>query len=189
MGIKDFFSKIVQQQIPSQKEIETQARDFMSHEYQTFIAEGIPEEETGFDYWYRRMAKYSYNILKIPAPTKIATSLNASLQMTDLDVTPNEVVSLSIFTVFVLMLVASPILFFGTNTVLLIFLVPPMFAYLLFTYPAYVAAVTKIKASDETVKIILYMVIYLRLNPQLEGALRFEKNDMGFASQKICHDK
>jgi hypothetical protein len=48
-----------------------------------------------------------------------------------------------------------------------------MFAYLLYTYPNYLAAVTKIRASDETVKIILYMVIYLRLNPQIEGAMKF----------------
>lgn len=173
MGIKEFFGKIIQQQVPSQKEMESQARDFMSREYQTFIEEGYPEEEKGFDEYYRKAAKYAYKVLKFKAPQKTATSLNASLQMTDLDVTPDEIVSLSLFTIFVLTIAVSPLLLFGQTTVLLIFLVPPMFAYLLFTYPSYNAAVTKIKASDETVKIILYMVIYLRLNPQIEGAVRF----------------
>jgi len=173
MGIKDFFSKIIQPQIPSQQQIEQQARDFMSREYQTFVAEEYPEEDKGFVHWYRKAAKYSYKVLKFHAPQKTAASLNANLQMTDLGVTADEVVSLTIFSVIILTLVSSPILLFGQNTVLLIFLLPPMLAYMFFTYPAYVATVTKIRASDETVKIILYMVIYLRLNPQLEGAMRF----------------
>jgi hypothetical protein len=173
MGIKDFFQKIIREQIPSQQEIEKQAQDFISRDYQTFVAEAHPEEEKGFIEWYRKAAKYSYKILKFHAPKKTADALDTSIAMTELDVTPDEVVSLTIFSIFVLTLAASPILLFGQNTVLIIFLVPPMFAYMLFTYPSYQAAVTKIKASDETVKIILYMVIYLRLNPQIEGSLRF----------------
>lgn len=172
MGIKDFFGKIIQQQVPSQQEIQSQARDFMSREYQSFVQEGYPEQEKGFVEWYRYFARYSYRLLKFKAPQKTAAALNSSLQMTELDVTPDEVLSLAIFTVFVLTLALSPLLIFGTSA-LLLFLVPPMFAYMLFTYPSYLAAVTKIKASDETVKIILYMVIYLRLNPQIEGAIRF----------------
>ena len=173
MGIKDFFSKIIKQQIPPQQEIEKQAREFTSREYQTFVSEGYPEEEKGFLQMYRRSAKYSYKILKLHAPQKTAETLNASIEMTELDVTPDEVMSLTIFTIIAMSIAFLPILLLGSNSVLIIFLVPPMFAYLLFTYPNYLAAVTKIKASDETVKIILYMVIYLRLNPQLEGSLRF----------------
>lgn len=173
MGMKDFLSKLVKQQVPSQHEIEKQARDFMSREYQTFVAEGYPEEEKGFLQFYRKAAKYSYNVLKMHAPQKTAANLNASLQMTELDVTPDDVISLTVFSVIVMTLAFSPILLLGQNAVLLIFLIPPMFAYLLFTYPSYLATVTKIRASDETVKIILYMVIYLRLNPQIEGSLKF----------------
>jgi hypothetical protein len=173
MGIKDFFSKIVQRQVPSQKEIEQQAQDFMSREYQTFVAEASPEEEKGFLQWYRNAAKFSYKILKFHAPQKTASALSSSIEMTELDVTPDEVFSFAIFTIFTLTLAASPILLLGDNMVLIVFLLPPMLAYMLFTYPSYQAAVTKIKASDETVKIILYMVIYLRLNPQIEGAMRF----------------
>ena len=159
--------------MPSQQKIEQQAWDFMSREYQTFVAEASPEEEKGFDYWYRKAAKYSYKVLKFNAPQKTAAALNANITMTELNVTPDDVMSLAIFSIFVLTLAVSPFLLFGENTVLIVFLLPPMFGYMLFTYPSYLAAVTKIKASDETVKIILYMVIYLRLNPQIEGALRF----------------
>jgi len=173
MGIKDFFNKMMQPKIPPQREIEQQARDFSSREYQIFLQEGNPEEEKGFDDYYRKLAKFSYNILKIHAPAKTAAALNSNLSMTDLDVNPDEIISLTIFTVFALSLALSPLLIFGGTPMLIIFLIPPMLAYMLFTYPNYLSAVTKIKASDETVKIILYMVIYLRLNPQLEGSLKF----------------
>lgn len=173
MGIKDFFNKMAKAKVPPQKEIEQQAKDFSSREYQVFLQEGYPEEEKGFDDYYRKLAKFSYNLLKIHAPAKTAAALDSNLSMTDLDVTPDDVISLTIFTVIALSLAVSPLLIFGGNPVLIIFLIPPMLAYMLFTYPNYLSAVTKIKASDETVKIILYMVIYLRLNPQLEGALKF----------------
>jgi len=92
---------------------------------------------------------------------------------TELDVTPSEVLSFTILTIIVgLGIAVSLSLIFPFLTYFLP-LFPFIFAYMFYTYPTYLSAITKIKANDETVKVILYMVIYLRLNPQVEGAMRF----------------
>jgi len=175
MGIKESIIRLFgqQQEQPNVQEIERQARDFMSKEYQTFLKEGYLEEEKGFVEWYKKTALFSQKTLKLKAPQSLAGKINQQLMVTDLDINADSVFSLTIMSIIVGLALTAPLLLIPDTSVLILPLVPLMFSYFLFTYPGYLAAVTKIKASDETVKVILYMIIYLRLNPQMEGALRF----------------
>jgi len=163
-----FFKKI-----PSEEEIERQAKQFLSQDYRTFVHEEHPEEGEGFNRFFISACKFSGKILKIQAPKNISESLGKPLMTTELDVTPSEVLSFTILTIIVgLGIAVSLSLIFPFLTYFLP-LFPFIFAYMFYTYPTYLSAITKIKANDETVKVILYMVIYLRLNPQVEGAMRF----------------
>jgi hypothetical protein len=169
MGILDKFFR----RVPSEEEIEQQARNFVSQDFRTFVQEEHPEEEKGFTGFFIKTCKFSGKTLKMQAPNSVSDRLGKSLLMTDIDVTPSEVLSLTILTIIVGMGIAIPLsLIFPFAGYFLPFF-PFILAYLFYTYPAYLAAITKIKANDETVKVILYMVIYLRLNPQVEGAMRF----------------
>ncbi|MFH0711014.1 MAG: type II secretion system F family protein [Candidatus Aenigmatarchaeota archaeon] len=163
-----FFRKV-----PSKEEIEGQAREFISKDFKTFVQEEHPEEEEGFTGLFIKGCKFSGKILKMKSPKKVSDSMGKHLLMTDLDVTPGEVFSLTILTIIIGMGVAVPISLVFPSFMYILPILPFILAYMFYTYPSYLAAVTKIKANDETVKVILYLVIYLKLNPQIEGAMRF----------------
>jgi len=176
MGIIDIFVKIFglsQKENLDERVIKQHAQEFISREYQTFLQESNPEEEKGFTQWFRNACKFSYKTLKLKAPMNMADKLNQQLLVTELDVTPDQVFSLTLLTAILGLAVTMPFLLIKDTATIFLPILPLVFAYMFFTYPSYLSAVTKIKASDETVKVILYMVIYLRLNPQIEGALRF----------------
>lgn len=159
--------------MPEREEIERQAKDWVSKDYQTFVKDENPEEGEGFSGFYQKACRFAGNTLKIKASPQIKKNLSQSLMMTDLDVTPDEVLSLAIFTAIIGVVISIPLFLFLSTGGLMFAMLPLAFAYLLFTYPNYLADITKIKASDETVKVILYMAIYLGLSPQIEGALQF----------------
>ncbi|MBS3055366.1 MAG: type II secretion system F family protein [Candidatus Aenigmarchaeota archaeon] len=163
-----FFKKI-----PSEEQVESEAKQWISQDYKTFIQEEHPEDEGGFTGFFVSGCKFAGKTLKMQAPQSISNSLSKHLLTTDIDVTPSEVLSFTVFTIIIGLGISIPLsLVFPFLGYFLPFF-PFIFAYLFYTYPAYLSAVTKIKANDETVKVILYMVIYLRLNPQVEGAIRF----------------
>jgi len=172
MGIKDFVGKLFGSK-PNQEEVERQAKDWISREYKTFLQEEKPEEEEGFNGLFIKGCNYAGKKLKFKAPKKTAEKMAEALKLTELPVTPDQVISLTIFTLIVSFAAIIPFIIFMPQASIFMLFMPLLLAYLFYTYPTYYAAVTKIKASDETVKVILYMVIYLRLNPQVEGALEF----------------
>ena len=174
MGIKESIIKIFSQpEQPNQQEIEQQAREFISKEYQTFLQEGYDEDEKGFLQLYKKAAQFSQKTLKLKAPSSMANNINQHLLVTDVDLNADQVFSLTVMSAIVGLAITLPLLLIQDTAVYILPLLPLALAYFLLTYPAYLSAVTKIKASDETVKVILYMIIYLRLNPQVEGAIRF----------------
>ncbi|MBD3155111.1 MAG: hypothetical protein GF368_00460 [Candidatus Aenigmarchaeota archaeon] len=122
---------------------------------------------------FERACNFAREKLNLKASKGMREKLRKSILMIDLDITPDGVFSLTVLTLLVLLVAIIPffILMGGIN--LLLPFLPFIGAYFIYTYPGYLAAVTKIRAADETVKVILYMVIYLRFNPHLEGALSF----------------
>jgi len=122
---------------------------------------------------FERLCNFSERKLKIKAPEGMQKKFKEHIFSTDLNITPNGVFSLTILTFISLFILIIPTFFFPGSLKVFTILIPFIGAYFIYTYPKYNADVTKIKASDETIKIILYMVIYLRFNPQLEGAFSF----------------
>ncbi len=66
--------------------------------------------------------------------------------------------------------------------------VPLMFMYYLVQYPVFQARRKVINSSDELILALLYMVIYMRNSPNLEGAVRFAAlNTTGTVSDDLKH--
>ncbi|MBL7170217.1 MAG: hypothetical protein ISS48_04315 [Candidatus Aenigmarchaeota archaeon] len=128
---------------------------------------------------FEKMCAFAEKTLKLKAPKKAQEKLRESILMIDLDITPNGVYSLTFLLLFGGLFITLPFLFLPFGFKYFLPFIPFIAAYLTYTYPNYLAVVTKIRAADETIKVILYMVIYLRFNPQLENAF-------GFAAQH-CH--
>jgi hypothetical protein len=177
MGI---FDSLFGKKVSDEKEIEKRAKEWVSRDYRTFIKEEHPQEEEGFVKFYTNACKLSEKILKLKASEKMKENLRLALLTTDLNITPDQVLSLTVMTILLPIIITIPILTISTFIAksfsflfILPFVLPLVLAYFFYTYPNYLSIVTKIRANDETVKVILYMVIYLRLNPQIEGAVAF----------------
>ncbi len=124
---------------------------------------------------FEKLCKFSYKFLKTKIPKFIKNILDNPIYMSSLKVNPNEIFSLLISSFSASFLLLLPLLFileFPTN-ILLILGFPAFIAYNILTYPLLYSDMIRIKAGNETVDIILYMVIYLSLSPVFEKAVQF----------------
>ncbi len=156
----------------------TSSRQGYSKEYQEYREEEVREREKTF---YEKLCIKSGSILSISAGETTRDKLTPSLRLLDWDVTPGMVLSAAVFTGFVSFTLW--FLLFGLN-VLLGYLLPNSLMLLLlsipltagvYTYykPIYAAKNKVIRSSGEMILAILYMVVYMRSSPNLEGAVRF----------------
>jgi len=124
---------------------------------------------------FEKLCKFSSRFLKVRAPMFIKNKLDKPIYMSDLKVNSDEVFSFFLFSFFASFLLLSPLLIlleFPTN-ILIILGLPAFLAYNALSYPILYSDIIRIKAGNETVNIILYMVIYLSLNPVFEKAVQF----------------
>jgi len=152
------------------KEDETEAA--LSADYRKFLA--AEEEEKRLGGLFGRACRFSERILNIRAPGSFKGKLDKALLILDMNITADQVFSLSVLALFASLIGIVPaILFLTLEMQLALIAIPFLLFYYIISYPAVMAEITKIRAADESVKVILYMVIYLRLNPNMEGALKF----------------
>ena len=144
----------------------------LSHDYLNFLLEERLRREP--KNWYEKLCKLGER-LSIKPPKSLELSLKKDIAFSTLNVTPEGVLGASVlgmiatflFGVIFSLIVNDPML----STIVL--LLPLGVFYYLYSYPSFVAEVLRVQAGDEAIKIILYMVIYLKLNPSFEGAVNF----------------
>ena len=125
--------------------------------------------------FFEKCCKFSSRFLKVKAPTFLKKKWDDAIYMADLKITSGEIFSLLILSFVFSFFILIPFVFFlefPTN-ILLLFGLPAFVAYNVITYPMLYSDIVRIKAGNETVDIILYMVIYLSLNPVYEKAVEF----------------
>ena len=124
--------------------------------------------------FYEKFCKFS-EILRLKPPKKLEEKLKKQIVFSSLNVSPTGVLSASVLSFIIFSLLVFSFSFFikDLTTILLLFCLPFAISWYIFTYPSFVAQVTRIQAGDESIKIILYMIIYLKLNPTFEGAVNF----------------
>lgn len=132
----------------------------------------IEAEKVKFSF-FEKICKTSYRFLKVRCPSFLKKKLEDHIFLSDLKVTEDEVFSLTItsFVLSFLIFLGISLLDFPSAAIVLIF--PPFIAYNVFSYPIFYSEVIRIRAGNETVSIILYLVTYLSLNPVYEKAIEY----------------
>lgn len=145
-------------------------------EYRTFLEELKQEPKT----LYEKACAFAEKIFPIQPDKKTAAKIDASLKAAYMNATPKGTFSLACLVT--LIIVVLDIIFivlgggmvfggFGFLTVLVIF-------WYLYKYPHTKAKSVGIQMSSDSVLAILYMVIYMRLSPNLEGAIKFASKNL-----------
>lgn len=131
----------------------------------------IEEEKKGFIGLFENACNFAESVIRITPPN--AENLKNALLSSGIRASPEGVFSLTILSILGMFLFLLLTAFLLPTIGIFLMIIPFALGYLIYTYPPYASSVTKIRACDETVKVILYMVIYLRLTPQMEGAFNF----------------
>jgi len=146
-----------------------------SREYKLFSS----GEETPL-IWYERLAKASSKILVAKPSKGSERELAGAINFTGLRVSPSEVMSLAVMSAVVFMIIgiAVAVAFMSKGIelplggiALAMFGLPV--AWYMFKYPVNLLKEMRIKASSQVVLAVLYMVVSMRISPNLERALRF----------------
>ncbi len=150
-----------------------------SREYQRFKEEEQKEEEKSI---YEKLCNISKGILEVEPSEDKKKELQRSIDFAYMQITPEGAYSFAILsgigifitTLFLLILgIAS--LVFG----LMLFLLGGVTIYLLSEYPNSQARLFRVKAADQIMLAVIYMVIYMRSSPNLEGAVKFTAEHLG----------
>ena len=145
--------------------------DITSENYKTFVKE--EEDEGLLKGFFSRYCDFSGNILSFFRNQKV-DSLDEAIEIAGLKISSGSVIAATVLTVLLGFLSMLPFVVIGSMGYTFFTLMTFLFlAYVIYTYPEYSAEVTKIKAQQESVLAMLYMTIYMRVNPVLENALLF----------------
>lgn len=147
-------------------------RKGISREYLEFLLQEQRAREPRT--WYEKFCRFSES-LRIKPPQSIEEKFKLNIVFSSLNATPTGVFSAPILAFLLLTLLVVPMMFLigDISSSIFIILIPVAAFWYLYTYPSFMASVTRVQAGDEAIKIILYMAIYLKLNPNLEGAVNF----------------
>jgi Flp pilus assembly protein TadB len=149
-----------------------------SREYKEYREEEKEEKKMS---WYEKLCNKSSEILNIKAGERTQRKLSPPLRLLKWDITPGMVLSASVmasfslFMVWALSFMANLILgpIIPVSIMLVAGLVSVASGGYVYYKPVYAAKNKVIKSSGEMILSILYMVIYMRSSPNLEGAIRF----------------
>jgi Flp pilus assembly protein TadB len=128
---------------------------------------------------YEKACAIAERILPIKPSASMEMKLRESIRAAYLTVTPRGVLSLAVLVSLMLSVIglSSVLLGFGAFAALILLLAAGAGWYL-YTYPAKEARVVLMRMSADTVLAILYMVVYMRMSPTIEGALRFASENL-----------
>lgn len=139
-----------------------------SRYFQLFV-----EEEKVKLSFFEKMCKLSHKVLKIKSPEFIRKKLENPIYLSGMKANPDEVFSFFITSFLFSFLIFLPISLIDFPSTVIFLFFPFFIAYNVISYPQFYSDVVKIRAGNETVSIILYMVTYLSLIPVYEKAIQF----------------
>jgi hypothetical protein len=167
------------------KQVESFESGDVDKDYVSFKQDSMPELSR-FENWARAFGK----LLKINLSGKDAEKMQKNLNIAHLDISPNEVLSYSLFG-FLSILIIGFLLFmggffiYGNNDffnyvfgaaglfLFLIFLISLFVFYYIYSSPNRLAKMWQLKASSQMVPCILYVVVYMKHTSNLERAIQF----------------
>jgi len=154
-----------------------------SQEYEKFREEELSKTQSK----YEKFAKFAGKIIKTKPSDKLLPKIKESLKVDHLDLTPGEVSSFATFYPILIGIIAILIaviaylydyvmisFFMG-----LIFLIGLLLITPLTKIPIGIADRWRVKAGDQIILCVLYMVIYMRHTSNLENAIKFASDHVG----------
>ncbi|MBI2129507.1 hypothetical protein HYU07_04670 [Candidatus Woesearchaeota archaeon] len=149
----------------------------LSREYKTFKKELMPRQYT----IYEQLCNISEKILKMQPSKKALPSIEESIKIAHLEVTPAGVQSFSLLMPFVVALLGSVFGFVLTGGLFFVmfFVMAGLIMILpLQKIPEYLANSWRMKASNQMVLCTFYIVTYMRHTSNLELAIEFASNHL-----------
>jgi hypothetical protein len=168
--IEDKVRRQLEEAVTSQEEVTS---PFVSGQFKDFQSE--EREERALSSFYEKYCDFSIKYTGFLNPSKnMHKKLAESIRIAGLHCIPKGVLAATFFTLMIALLLTIPLLIIGFKNFAFFLVFVGMFvSYVCFTYPSYSAEITKIRAQQESIMAILYMTIYMRLNPVLENAIYF----------------
>ncbi len=157
---------------PRSREISIASREYRLYKKRT---------EKGFS-WYERLARGTEKLISLSFDKKTEDELAKAIDFTGLRISPQAPFSVLVVTVLLFSLSAGFLFAFGIIEsafgVLLAAIIGLALGYYLLRYPVNLMKAMRIKASSQVVLAILYMVVSMRISPNLERALRFTASNI-----------
>ncbi len=143
-----------------------------SREYKLYVKKEIEKKS-----WYESLANGSTKFLKVEPDKKSKEELENAISFTGLKITPAGPMSLFVSTIVIFAILGIFLLllqgFKNFIMPMILIIVGVGFGYYFYKYPINQVKVMRIRASSQVVLAILYMVVSMRMSPNLERALRF----------------
>ncbi len=169
-GIMSKYKKKLKEQLGVP--VEKLPKVVFSREYQDFKAEYMPRNLT----IYEKLCNLSEKILKVKVNEKKQKALEESIKIAHLNITPNGVTSFSLIAPFVIILLGSIISFVLTSGfffILFFFFIGLLLMGPLAKLPHFIANNWRMKASNQMVLCIFYVVTFMRHTSNFELAINF----------------
>ncbi|MDI6798956.1 MAG: hypothetical protein QMD12_03125 [Candidatus Aenigmarchaeota archaeon] len=163
----------------------------ISIEYKKFLEEVRPKFST-----YESVCRISERVLPIKPTKDLEKRYDEAIEFAHLRITARGAFSFSflaslLFSFFSLLLSFS-LGVLSDSVVVLIVVFDLLIFYYLYNYPFHLATMFRINASSEMVLAVIYMSIAMRVNPNLENAVKFAASNLtgllGYDFKKIIWD-
>lgn len=177
---------------------EKKIKEIVSREYRIFREE---EREASLPRTiYEKSCNFSEHILNVKPDEKTKEKLQYAIDFAHLKTTPGGVMSLTfLFMLAVLIptlllvftgIIGLPGIPFGYGTMIIV--IGIVLTYYLYFYPSHLKSRYEMLVGSDIVAAILYIVMYMRNNPSLEGAVNFAaeniSGDLGYELKKLLWD-
>jgi hypothetical protein len=158
-------------QIPLKREFYPYPREYMK-----FLEEVKIRPKT----WYEKICQFSEGLFPIEPGGKTREKILTELRAAYINATPKGVFSFAILSTLLLIVFSMfYVVFIGLDIFGGFFFGVALINFWYFyTYPASKAKSMSVQMSADTVLAILYMVIYMRSSPNLEGAIKFSSQNL-----------
>lgn len=155
--------------LPKERKITAKAK-----EYEEFLKE---TKETPLNL-YEKTCAFTEKILPVKFPNSITADIEENAKAGYLNVKGNGVLSLTILVFLCFFLLSSLLIIWSVSLGIFCFVFTFVITYVLFNYPSAHAKAVVMRMSADSVLAILYMIIYMRMSPNMEGAVKFAANNL-----------
>jgi len=150
---------------------------FYGTDYRQFLKE-IKQEPQGL---YEKSCSFAEKLLRIKPGAASSANMEEKLKTAYINASPSGVLSLSMLLLITIPVVLLSLMLLGfldfTFSILML-LFSLVLVYLVYNYPESHARSVQVNMSSDIVLAVLYMVIYMRNNPSIEGAVKFAADNL-----------